>query len=147
MGFAKGGVWRAPRIITVVYATNAGILTAPSGALFVADAPYILEQVSEIHETLGTDGSAVTLDIVKCTGTQAASAGTSVLSSTFNLKATINTVVRKTQASGLVTTSSKAGLRLAAGDRFCAKFGGVFTSLTGVCVTLILHPFQKKGVN
>lgn len=147
MGFAKGGVWRAPRIITMAFPTNAAILTSPNCALFVADAYYVLEQVSEIHETLGTDGSAVTLDIVKATGTGTAAGGTSVLSSTFNLKATINTVVRKTRSSGLVVTNNAAGLRLAPGDRFCAKFSGTLTSVTGVCVTMILHPYRTKGLN
>lgn len=147
MGLAKGGVWRAPRIITAAFPTNAAILTSPNVTLFIADGPYILEQVAELHETLGTDGSAVTLDIVKCTGTQAASAGATMLTTTFNLKAAINTVVRKSQSSGLVVSNSKAGLRLATGDRICAKFSGVFTALTGLGLTLILQPYQKKGAN
>lgn len=147
MGFAKGGVWRAPRIVTAVFATNASILTTPNSCIFIADSDYIVEQVAEVHGTLGTDGSAVTLDIVKSTGTTTPAGGTSMLSSTFNLKSTINTVVRKTQSSGLVVTTDKSKLRVAAGDRICASFSGVFTSLTGVCITLVLSPFRKKGAN
>lgn len=116
---------------------NAGILTAPNVAMFIADGDYEVLEVVEIHETLGTDGGAVTADIVKCTGTQAALAGATVLASTFNLKATINTVVRKNLSNGGLTTTA-ANRRLTAGDRLCAKFTGVLAAVTGVRIQAIL---------
>ena len=147
MGFPKGPVWRAPRIVSQIFPTNASVLTTPNVTLFVADADYTIEQVAEVHEVLATDGSAVTLDIVKCTGTQTAAQGTSILTAAFNLKATINTVVRKAQSAGLVVTNNKAGLRVKAGDRIAAKFTGTLTALTGVNITLVLHPYKAKGLN
>jgi len=138
----KAIAWKAPERISALFPTNAAILTSPNTTIFIADADYEVESVSEVHETLGTDGGAVTLDCVKCTGTQAASAGATVLSSTFNLKATINTVVRKDVSSGtLVGLGSRM---LAKGDRLALLFTGTLTALTGVCVEVILKPIKKK---
>ena len=143
MPFGKGGVWQAPRIVTVHFPTNAAILTSPNVAAFIADADYEVVSVAEIHETIGSDGSAVTLDVVKATGTQAASAGTSMLASTFSLKSTLNTVVRKDRGGGGLATA-RTTCQLAKGDRVAIKFGGTLTAVTGVCVSLVLVPFQRK---
>jgi hypothetical protein len=142
MALAKAVAWRAPRVIVVNALTNAAILTTPNVAAFIADGDYAVESVSEIHETAGTDGGAVTADIVKCTGTQAAVAGATVLSSTFNLKSTANTVVRKDRSSGLITTVP--GRFLKKGDRLAVNFGGVFTALTGLCITIVLAPILRR---
>lgn len=142
---AKGGVWQAPRHVNVVLATNAAILTTPNSAVFIADADYEVQSVAESHSVLGTDGSAVALDVVKCTGTQTAAQGTSLLASTFNLKATINTVVRKDQGNGgLLVTTAKSKLKLAKGDRLAFSFSGTLTAVTGLCVTIVLLPAKTK---
>ena len=141
MGRPKALAWQAPVIFSVILPTNASILTAPNCSVFVADTDYELEEVTEVHETLGTNGSAVTLDIVKCTTTQAASAGTTMLASTFDLKATINTLVRKTKASGLTTT--RKNLLVVRGDRIALAFSGTLTALTGVCVQFNLKPLRR----
>ncbi len=143
MPFTKAVAWQAPRIITVVFPTNAAILTSPNVAAVIADADYILDSVAEVHETLATDGSAVTLDVTKATGTTTAAAGTTMLASTFNLKATINTVVRKDVAGGGLSTTA-SNRRIKKGDRVCLSFSGTLTALTGVCVTLVLRPTIKK---
>lgn len=134
--------WLAPCRVTIQFPTNAAVLTAPNVAAFIADADYILDSATEIHETLGTDGGAVSLDVVKCTGTTAASAGTTMLAAVFNLKATINTVVRKDVASGTLAAASSR--RITKGDRIAIKFNGTLTALTGICVTLVLRPTIKK---
>lgn len=141
----KAIVWQAPRTIVAHFPTNASILTAPNVAAFIADADYELMSVSEIHETLGTDAGAVALDVKKSTGTQTAAAGATMLASTFNLKAAINTVVRKDRSGGGLT-ATLGNRRITKGDRVVIALTGVLTAVTGVCVTLVLIPVVKKPV-
>lgn len=115
---------------------NAAVLTLPNSSVFIADADYEVVEACEVHETLGADGAAVTADVVKCTGTQTAAQGASVLAAAFDLKATINTVVRKTASSGLSATA--ANKRITKGDRIAIKFTGTLTSVTGLCIQVTL---------
>lgn len=140
---AKGGVWRAPVVLDFSAGPNGAILTAPNVSLFISDGDYEVASVAESHETLGTDGGGVTVDVVKCTGTQAASAGASVLASTFNLKAAINTVVRKDRSNGGLQTA-RTRCQITKGDRLALNFSGTLTSVTGVCVTVVLNPIIRK---
>jgi hypothetical protein len=110
---------------------------------FIADGPYEVIAAREVHETAGTDGSAVTLDIKKVTGTTAGASGTTVLASTFDLKSTAKTVVTKNGASGL--TATLADRRLAAGDRLYLDFTGTLTALVGGMVTIYLKRLQTAG--
>lgn len=144
MGFTKAIGWQAPILVTFSAGPNAALLTAPNVSLFIADTDYELLEVQEVHETLGTDGSAVTLDIVKCLTTSTAAAGTTMLSSTFNLKSTINTVVTKSKGTtGLSATL--ANRRIRAGNRIAAKFSGTMTALTGVCIQLWLQRTRRPS--
>lgn len=139
---AKAIVWEAPVTLTFSAGPNAALLTAPNVPLLIADGEYEVLSVSETHETLGTDGGAVTLDIVKASNGTALAAGTSVLASTFNLKGTINTEVRKTISnSGLSTTA--ANRLISRGQRLGLKFTGTMTSVTGVCVTVVLQRIRR----
>lgn len=141
---SKALAWQAPVLVTFAAGPNAALLTSPNVSLFIADTDYELVKVQEVHETLGTDGSAVTLDIVKATTTQAAASGTTMLSSTFNLKATINTVVTKSKGTtGL--TATLANRRLLVGNRIALKFGGVMTSVTGVLVQMWLVRLRRPA--
>lgn len=130
---------RAPVVITVNCPLNADNVDQN---VFVADRAYTLERVLESHGTLGTDGGAVTLDVKKATGTTAIASGTTVLGSTFDMKATINTVVTKTRANGGVVSTPVA--QLAAGDRLGLDYTGTITALAGVAVTLVLNPVTGK---
>ena len=96
--------------------------------------PYELTLVQQIHSTLGTDGSAVTVTVTKDTGTQAPGAGTALLTAGFNLKATANTV----QEATLTTTLDNR--KFSKGDRLAIKFSGVLTSVAGLNVTATLKP-------
>lgn len=138
---AKTLLWQAPFLVSFAAGPNAALLTLPDVTLFIADTDYELLYAQEVHEVLGTDGSAVTADIKKCTTTQAASAGTTMLSSTFNLKSTINTVQTKTPQSGLTTTL--ANRRVAVGNRIALDFGGTMTAVAGVCVQLWLRRLRR----
>jgi hypothetical protein len=110
--------------------------------VFTAAFPCELVSVVETHSTAGTDGSAVSLDIKKATGTTAPASGTTMLASTFNLKSTANTPVTKNGASGL--TATLADRKLATGDRVCFDFTGTLTALVGH-VTIYLKRLQTAG--
>jgi hypothetical protein len=115
--------------VSVVMALNADVVDQ---AIYVANYPCRVVAVREVHATAGTDASAVTLDIKKCTGTQAPSAGTTVLGATVNLKGTANTV----QAPAVVET---AVATLAVGDRLAVDITGTTTAVAGVALTVSLQ--------
>lgn len=128
---------RAPVVVTVQLPLNGDVVDQN---VFIADRGYIVESVRESHATAGTDAGAVTLDVVKATGTTAVASGTTVLGSTFDLKGAINTVVAKDRANaGVVTT---AAARLDAGDRLGINITGTTTASAGVCVTAVLTPIN-----
>jgi len=100
---------------------------------FTADRPCTVVSVREVHGTLGTNGSAVTLQVQKLTGTTALGSGSDLLATAINLKGTINTV----QSPNLVSSSA---VQLLAGDRLALKTTGTLTSVADVQVTVfILH--------
>lgn len=129
-----------PRIINVhlgnAELVDRALLTVEAGAM------YEVSEVIETHTVLGTDGGDVTVDVKKCTGTQAPSAGTSVLSSTFNLKSTINTPVSKVRGQGLATSLVTRTVK--AGERLCLDFTGTQTAVEGVAVQIVLVPLRKS---
>lgn len=94
--------------------------------------------IRQVHSVAGSDGSAVNLQVVKDTGTDAPGAGTNLLTNNsnagFNLKATANTVQTGT------LTSTAATKKLAAGDRLSVDFAGTLTDVAGVVVTVTLRP-------
>lgn len=139
----KAITWQAPRIITVAFGTNAAILTSPSVAAFVADADYELVSAVECHETAGDDAGAVALDIVKTASATTIANGTTMLASTFNLKSTAATPVRKDVSAGGLTLTL-GNRRITKGQRVGLKFSGTLATLTGVSVTLILKPILRK---
>lgn len=105
--------------------------------IFIAPYAMTISGIVEIHATAGNDAGAVTLALTKDTGTTAPGAGTSMMSGTFNLKATANT-----QQSATLTSTTSV-LTLAAGDRIGANFTGTITTLAGVVVTLYFSPHGK----
>ncbi len=111
---------------------TAAATAANYGVFFIVPAACVLTKVQEVHQTLGTDAGAVTLDIEKLTGTQALDAGVAMLASTFSLKATINTVVTGTLSATLTSRS------LVAGDRLAMKDAGVLTAVANVTVMVEL---------
>lgn len=136
----KAILWQAPLRLCHTFTNNGD---AVSVIMFTADGDYELESVVERHATAGVDGSPVTLDVVKIAGAGVAVAsGTTMLSSTFSMKSTINTNVRKDhQEGGLAANPSSR--RLAKGNSLGLKFGGVLTTLAGVSITLVLQPITK----
>jgi len=100
------------------------------GVFWIAPFDCVITEVQEVHQTAGSDGGAVTLDIEKLTGTQAPAAGVSALASTIDLKGTANTVVTAT------LTDTIANKNLVIGDRVALKDGGVLTSVDTVTVII-----------
>lgn len=101
---------------------------------FVADRPMRLIVARFQHRVLGTDAGAVTVTLEKLTGTTALDSGVNMLSTTHNLKATINTPV----AIGPSTTV--ADVRLDSGDRVALLDSGVLTAVAGLVVTAVFVP-------
>ena len=95
--------------------------------LFVADTDYEIVSIKLIPRVAGSDGSAVTADIMKASGTTAPASGTTVLSAvdSFNLKGTADTLQTGTLA------ASQATRRLAANDRLGVNFTGTLTAAVG----------------
>ena len=103
--------------------------TAGFGVFFINRiAPCYVSAFYEVHQTAGTDGSAVTLMLEKLTGTTALDSGSDVLSATLSLKATANTV----QTGSLSATFPNRNLAL--GDRLALEDTGVLTSVANVTV-------------
>lgn len=98
-------------------------------------APFAVQVTNfyEVHATAGTDGSAVTLQLEKLTGTQAPGGGATMLASALSLKATANTV----QTATLTTTL--ANRSLAKGNRLALLKSGTLTSVANVTVLVELQ--------
>jgi hypothetical protein len=131
---------KSPVIITYTQSINPATALPLDTPLFrcPAGAEYEVVEVTEEHTVAGGDGSAVTADLkITRSGTvQAPSAGTSLLTSTFDLKSTANTPVKKFPGSGI--SPVKATRTLRAGDRLSLDYGGTLTALAGMCLTISL---------
>lgn len=127
------GIAPAPQELVLTYfvasPADAGPLILPRAAR--------LKSIQEMHAVAGSDGGAVVVMPKKCTGTQATTAGTALISDNtntgFDCKATALTV----QDGTLVTTA--ATLAFAKGDRLAFDFTGTLTALVGVAFTAIFE--------
>jgi hypothetical protein len=114
--------------------TNYGyVLTARGIALEILG-------VSEKHETAGTNGGAVTLDVVKVPDGSAISSGSSILVTQFNLKSTANTNVYK-DGRALKTTQDIRYLQI--GESIALKTTGTLTDVAGVHVCIYYRPVNN----
>jgi hypothetical protein len=109
-----------------------GATAAACSVFYTATASCTVEEIWESHTVAGTDGNPVTLDVEKLTSGVALDSGVSVLSSTFDMKGTINIPVRRTP------TTTIANRQLARGDRLALKNVGDWTGVAGLSVTLII---------
>ncbi len=111
-------------------------------SFYLAQRDVIVTAASAVVSTKGTNGSAVNVQVVKDTSTNAPGAGTDILTNNtnagFNLKNTINTVETGT------LTATAATLRLAPGDRLSVDFAGTLTAVAGVIVVVVLQPVSTK---
>lgn len=120
-------------------------IQAAAGAVpqnvFVADRPYQVMAIKEVHSTVSTSG---TLAVRKITDTSApnAAAGATVVEllsgTTTDLSAGI--AVNVVTSAPLVTTA--ASVKLAAGNRIALNFGGTVTGYVGY-VQIELQPLAQ----
>lgn len=127
--------------VHVTYGANAAIL---NGFAFVAIGDYELVGVTEVHDVAGSDGGAVTLDIVKCPSGTTVASGTSMLASTFDLKSTADTPVKKTVANGGISQTQSTRI-ITDGQAVALNFTGTLTALVGVAVTIWLKPLSRPA--
>ncbi len=123
--------------ITATLNDTAAATAANYGVLFTAlKRGYEVMVVGEIHGTAGTNAGAVTLQLEKLTGTTAKGSGSNILVTAFDLKGTINTLVKK---EGVELT----GKTLAVGDRLAWKTSGTLTAVANVHITVYLKPLGR----
>jgi hypothetical protein len=129
----RGGA-RTGMVVVNIHIPTAAHINAVPQTVFIADQAYRLVSVEAAWHTNSTGG---TILVKKCTGTQAESAGTDMVSE-FSDALTKDTVYTAT----LVTTESS--LKLADGDRIVLKETGNHTNLVGACLTIILVPIRDE---
>ena len=138
---AKAVAWQAPLVLSFAAGPNAALLTLPDVTLWCADADCELVWASEIHEVLGTDGSAVTADLVVVADGTIAANGTSLLTSTFNLKATVCTQQKRSLSAGTIASPRI----IYAGQRLAINFGGTMTAVAGLNITAVLNRLNRPA--
>jgi len=105
--------------------------TSVDSNVFVPTSNWQVVAVSEVHAVAGNDGSAVTVSLTKCTGTQTPTQG-AVIVATMDLKATANTITTGSVAAG-------SGIaKVNATERLALDFAGTPTTLAGGVVTVRL---------
>lgn len=129
-----------PQTVSFAIGANGSIGTT---TFFIADRVYYIQSISEVHKTAGTNGSAVTAVITHEKGNTASGSGSTVMTTTFDLKGTANTVQTAT-LNGQLNLSSDTVLVLQPGDRLSFVPTGTLTTLAGVVVTVVLTPGSKS---
>jgi len=118
----------SPSVVVLSYNFGVGSV---DDTVFVSSGAWALMSASASYTT--AEGGALTVQLNKCTGTQAPTAGTNMLQATFDLNAAVNTVQNGT------LSATASDYTLAAGDRICVDFSGAVTTAAGGCVSLVLQ--------
>lgn len=119
-------------VMTHVPYTDAQTAAYYTTPFFIAQRAYQIIEVTERHETAGTDASAVTVMLKKVPSGTAPGSGTDILSAGMSLKSTANT-----NQSG--TLSQVAGVaRITSGESLTLVTTGTLTAVVGVTVSVLL---------
>lgn len=121
------------KIVSGIVFGDSAATAANYGVFLVADRAYEILSISESHRVIGSDGGTVTVSVEKCATGIAPNSGVDLLATALSLKATANT-----PQFGTLTTT-KADLLLKRGDRLLLKDVGTLTSVSDVCLTVILR--------
>jgi hypothetical protein len=127
-----GGVI-VPQAITIPIRISSSTV---NGTVFIPiSGNYQVVGIQEAHSVAATTATAtVTATIVKVTGTQApATAGVVVISNTFNLKGTPETI-----QTGVLSVASGA-IKVNTTERLGIRFNNALTSLDGGCISISLQ--------
>ncbi len=106
------------------------------GYIFTPPFPFEILSVTEKHDVAGTNGSPVTLDVLKVPNGTTLGSGVSILVSQFDLKSVADTAVLK---QGLKLNTSRSFDAL---DSIALKVTGTLTALEGVQVTIYVKPLN-----
>lgn len=113
--------------------------TIASHNIYIAHAVERVVAISLVPTIVGSDGSAVTLQVQRLQGTEDEGSGNDLLDTVFDLKATINTVI-----SGVLTTAIAAGTTtLAIGDRLAVELAGTSTAAIAA-LTIVLQTVKQS---
>lgn len=136
--WVAGDAYIGQRMVkTFTLATNASLT---SQAFWISDGNYTILGITEIHAT--ADGAANTATIQKAVGTQSPTQGVSLMSGSFNMNGTANTLQTATLVDSNPYVSNK--LNLVKGDRLCFVIASGVTSLAGVQITIAMTPGGKS---
>jgi hypothetical protein len=132
VALAPGGIAR-----TASYYMKANADMTQAQVFFVANRPYIVTGVN-IRYSTKSSVTGLKLTVTKDTSTNAAGAGTSLLTDNTNAGILVTQTANTTYPGTLSATA--ATLRLATGDRLSIKFSGAtLTALVGLVVTVTLQ--------
>ncbi len=109
-------------------------------SFFIANQAYLVKLITEIH-VVACAVASTTAVVKKVISGSTVANGTSLMSSTFALDGTAETL----QTATLSTNQSI--LTLAAGDRLAVDFTGTLTTLSGVCIQVMLQPLGVPTVD
>lgn len=107
---------------------TAAATAANYGVFWIAPFACYVTGFREAHQTAGSDGGTVSLQLEKLTDGTAPDGGTAMLSSALSLKATANTMQTATMS------PTTANVNLAKNDRLCMKDAGILTAVANVTV-------------
>ena len=133
---------KALRCINFTQAIDPATALQVDAILFIVEdgASYEVMETNEAHTVAGSDGSAVTADLTRCAAGTAPGSGSTVLSSTFNLKSTANTPVSKVRGNGLA--AAQASRILSSGQMLCLNLTGTLTALAGMNLNVFLKQLR-----
>ena len=134
-----GGEALLPMYKTVRF--NVGPAAAQvSDHFFIADQAYRVVSITEIHKTAETTAATLTGYVEKLASGIAPGSGSTLMSGTFNFKATANTLQTATLYEPNTGNSDDPLIHLATGDRLSLVFSTTATELVGVDVEVVLAP-------
>ena len=128
---SNGESWK-PLIATKTFQVTSKDLA--TNCFFIATELCKITGISYIHSTAESTATTLTVNVTKDTGTQAAGAGTAVLTSAFTATTTANTAQHGT----LVSTNPDV-VFVKAGERLSIKLSATATELVGVTLTVTLE--------
>lgn len=114
-----------------IYGADAAT-AANYGVFYILPMACVVTGFQEVHQTAGTNGGAVTIDLEKLTGAEALDAGAVVLGAALDLKGTADIIQTGTM------TLTLADRTLAQGDRLALKDAGTLTAVANVTVLVEL---------
>jgi hypothetical protein len=128
----KAGAKKGMLVLALGPFHNADITASGDVSLFIADQAYRMTRF-DVAWTIAA-GAGGTLQVTKCTGTQAPSAGAAMLAAAVATDGAANTVAAR------ALSATEANLEIAAGDRICANFAVSIATLEGMVMVLHLLP-------